>query len=673
MTNTLNIHALALKAASTLNIASGVITVTQQYHVLAAESGTTDDVDTISMGFTNLTVKSNTYYPLLCLTADSGDVITLKDGTGNLSLPNGDDIAIDPGSFVWLLWNGAAWTAPIAAATAGTLNDAVILAPDSGTRNDITAGADDETPLRLKPNSGTQSAPLLEIVNESDTPTASISKDGEIAFDMLKVNTATTLTIASGAVTITGGHHIIAAESGTADTLTTINGGVTGQFLLIQADSGDAIGVEQSTGNIKLADRDTSSSPDAVLENSGNMLLYFDGSTWYQISFNGVRNINFNQTSTTGQLSRTAGGTGANNTTNSEGDTLLSNGANGDYVTSPLPPGTRNLLFDPRMDYWPKTTTFTMSASLRYLPVWVAGTRVADGGSGTITFSQGAFTLGQTDVPGEPVFYGVLENNISGGGGDEGSWLMLPIEGVRTLAGGQITFSLWLRAVSGGTVGVTVKQKFDSADSEPAIYATGQTQAITTSWVRYHFTFTLPSVSGKVIGAQDRLEIILAKQLGATRASTFGFGGGFSLGSNLHFAQYQAEAGGIMTAFEARTPALERSMWERYHYILGEPVGSGSPDVPFAMALNATTTQARGVITFPQNMVRAPDLTTVGSFEIQHANTVTAITGISLDQRSFRTTRILADVASGLTAGQASMIRADSDASASLEFDARYY
>jgi hypothetical protein len=111
MTNSLNCHALALKEGTTLTISSGVVTALQEYHIIAAETGTTDDLDTISLGYTNLSVKGNTYRPCLRLIADAGDTITLKHGTGNLTLPDDTDITLSDDAFVWLLWRGSAWYA----------------------------------------------------------------------------------------------------------------------------------------------------------------------------------------------------------------------------------------------------------------------------------------------------------------------------------------------------------------------------------------------------------------------------------------------------------------------------------------------------------------------------------------------------------------------------------
>lgn len=59
---------------STLTITSGAVTKTTNYHTIAAESGTTDDLDTISGG---------TSGDILFLKADTGDTITLTS-SGNI-------------------------------------------------------------------------------------------------------------------------------------------------------------------------------------------------------------------------------------------------------------------------------------------------------------------------------------------------------------------------------------------------------------------------------------------------------------------------------------------------------------------------------------------------------------------------------------------------------------
>jgi hypothetical protein len=109
MSGSVNIHGLALKAPTTLTIASGVITVTQNLHIIAAESGTADNLDTIELGYDALSIDSIEYYPVLIIQANTGDTITIKHGTGNIDLPGDADIPLGDDEWILLMWNGTAW------------------------------------------------------------------------------------------------------------------------------------------------------------------------------------------------------------------------------------------------------------------------------------------------------------------------------------------------------------------------------------------------------------------------------------------------------------------------------------------------------------------------------------------------------------------------------------
>jgi hypothetical protein len=85
---------------------------------------------------------------------------------------------------------------------------------------------------------------------------------------------STTKTIGSGAVTVDKDFHVVAAESGTADDLVTISGGVAGQLLVLRADSGDTITVKR-TGNIAL-----NGEVDFSLSGDKSLLLVYDGTVW---------------------------------------------------------------------------------------------------------------------------------------------------------------------------------------------------------------------------------------------------------------------------------------------------------------------------------------------------------------------------------------------------------
>lgn len=80
--------------AATRTIASGVITVGVESSVVAAaQTGTTDDLDTLTVNTPRMG----------WIVADTGDTITLKHGTGNISCFGGADIDItDASAAVWM-------------------------------------------------------------------------------------------------------------------------------------------------------------------------------------------------------------------------------------------------------------------------------------------------------------------------------------------------------------------------------------------------------------------------------------------------------------------------------------------------------------------------------------------------------------------------------------------
>lgn len=101
--------ALSFLDATILTISGGVVTAAQSSHIIAAQTGTTDDLDTITVGYDKLDAAGNTYRPLLLITADTGDTITLKHGTGNLDFVGSLDIVLTPGAWALLRYNGTNW------------------------------------------------------------------------------------------------------------------------------------------------------------------------------------------------------------------------------------------------------------------------------------------------------------------------------------------------------------------------------------------------------------------------------------------------------------------------------------------------------------------------------------------------------------------------------------
>lgn len=96
---------LALDTSTILTLSSDEITITRSFHVVAAESGTADDLATINLG--SLGFVPNSLFVLL--QADSGDTITVKDGTGNINLNGGADFDLSGEKTLLLFYDGTNW------------------------------------------------------------------------------------------------------------------------------------------------------------------------------------------------------------------------------------------------------------------------------------------------------------------------------------------------------------------------------------------------------------------------------------------------------------------------------------------------------------------------------------------------------------------------------------
>lgn len=76
-----------------------------------------------------------------------------------------------------------------------------------------------------------------------------------VSADRIELSDATTITIASGAITINQAYHRVDTEGGAAtDDLDTINGGLIGQLLILRSDNVSRdVTVKDGTGNLNIA------------------------------------------------------------------------------------------------------------------------------------------------------------------------------------------------------------------------------------------------------------------------------------------------------------------------------------------------------------------------------------------------------------------------------------
>jgi hypothetical protein len=193
---------------------------------------------------------------------------------------------------------------------------------------------------------------------------------------------------------------------------------------------------------------------------------------------------------------------------------------------------------------------------------------------GTSTYSAETFTLGSAPVAGyEAKNYARI---VSTGQTSSNALTAIAqsIESVRTFAGETITVSFWAQSGSGTpNLAVWAAQSFGTGGSPSTAVNTGTTkQAISTSWTRYSFNLSIPSISGKTLGTNndDCLVIRITTSAGTNRNSYTN-----SLGiqsTTVNIWGVQVEAGSVATAFQTATGTLqgELAACQRYYYLHAE-------------------------------------------------------------------------------------------------------
>jgi hypothetical protein len=215
--------------------------------------------------------------------------------------------------------------------------------------------------------------------------------------------------------------------------------------------------------------------------------------------------------------------------------------------------GFRNAIINGNFDIWQRGLSFSNPASGSYLADrWLHG---LDGSGSTRTISRQSFTLGQTDVPNEPTYFLRYNQSVAGTGATVTNFQQ-KTEGVRTFAGQQVTISFYAKAASAITLPeIVIQQGFGTGGSPSSIVSTtvASSVAISTSWTKYSYTGTVPSISSKTLGSDNNDFIQLTIRLPINTTFTF------------DIAQVQLEPGPVATPFERRPIATELALCQRYY------------------------------------------------------------------------------------------------------------
>jgi hypothetical protein len=209
-------------------------------------------------------------------------------------------------------------------------------------------------------------------------------------------------------------------------------------------------------------------------------------------------------------------------------------------------------------------------------------------GTFSATQSQETFTPGTAPVSGYEGQY-FWRNTISSITSISLNRFGQKIEDVRTFAGQTVTVSFWAKAGANASWTPQLVQEFGSGGSA-AVFASGSAVSVTTSWQRFTQTISVPSISGKTIGAGSCLTFIIDMPLsGAQTNDVWGV---------------QVEVGSVATPFQTASGGSiqgELAMCQRYYQRI-----TGNTNNPLAYGANSTTSVHRSYIYFPVEMRTAP-------------------------------------------------------------------
>jgi hypothetical protein len=297
-----------------------------------------------------------------------------------------------------------------------------------------------------------------------------------------------------------------------------------------------------------------------------------------------------------------------------------------------LVPQSGNAIINGGFDIWQRGSSFTGVPTAYFFTAdrWEA---LAWTGS-TSSVSRQTFTPGSAPVAG---YEGQFFLSYSTTDTVVGNTLLQKIEDVRTLAGQNFTVSFWAKVASGTpAVAVQLVQNFGTGGSgEVGTSLTEVPQDLSTSWQRFTASGTLPSVSGKTIGANSHLRLAIGVPSGNNTLDIWGV---------------QLEAGSVATPFKRNANSLqgELAACQRYYFRFTGPAAFSA----YGQGGFGSTVNGYVSIDYPVTLRNQPSSVDFGNLAVQDlaAGSPLAVTALTLDQTSLKTASLSFVVASGGTA-----------------------
>jgi len=290
---------------------------------------------------------------------------------------------------------------------------------------------------------------------------------------------------------------------------------------------------------------------------------------------------------------------------------LSNDEANNGGATPPFVAG-KNKIINGDFSVWQRGATVT------------AGTYTADrwvntGGSGTV--SRQTFTPGTAPVAGyESQYY--LNWTITA---DQINNEMLQrVEDARTFAGQTVTLSFWARSTVGAQpLNVAIYQSFGTGGSPSSLTGTtlisgGSPYTPTSSWQRFTFTFTVPSISGKTFGTNNNSFLWVRPAQFTTTATN----------TSLDLWGIQLEAGPVATPFTPAGgghPEAELALCQRYYF----RTTGGSGYQPVCNGFASSTTNVMGYVQYPVPMRTTPSAIEYATLQCNDSTIGTVVSAVA--------------------------------------------
>ena len=332
-------------------------------------------------------------------------------------------------------------------------------------------------------------------------------------------------------------------------------------------------------------------------------------------------------------LTATAASTVTNLPVGADGTTLVANSSSSTGVAwaGPAFVAGKNRIINGDFGVWQRGTSFSGFGDNTYTADRF--TFYGNGSGYAKTVSQQAFTPGAAPVAGYESANFLRFNQTTAGTSATYNLMLQRVEDVRTLANQTVTLSVWVKADTSRTINFSVNRMYGSGGSGTDYTVVSSSNlSVTTSWQRLTYTFAMPSLSGKTIGAGSYYEVCFNFPNNAVQ--TFDLWGA------------QLEAGSIATPFQTATGTLqgELAACQRYYYRCGTIANAR-----FGLGTALSSTQVEIGITFPVTMRTYPatlDYSTLGVWDSVTSTSASAAVFIQSDP-SYSTVKLT--VASGLT------------------------